>query len=140
NELVDNIYQHSDFKNALVMAQRYENKKFTEICFFDDGITIKGSFLKNGIKFNDTEAIIQALKGVSSKNKERGYGLSSNLNLFINGLGGEVLIISGIGAIYWSKTAQKIYKLPDIYKLKGTLISIRIPYPVKMVDIYDYID
>ena len=139
NELVDNIYQHSEFKNALVMAQRYEKKGFAEICFFDDGMTINGSFLKKGMIFSDSDAIIKALNGLSSKSKDRGYGLSSNLNLFVNGLKGELFIVSGNGAVYYTKKTQKIYRFQDKYRLNGTLISVRIPYPAKDVNLYDYI-
>ena len=138
-ELVDNMYEHSQFNNALVLAQRYDKKGFVEICFFDDGITIAGSFLNKEIKFEDSKAIVEALNGLSSKNKDRGYGLSSNLNIFIKGLCGDMLIVSGAGAVFVSKTMQKIYKLKEINSLKGTLISIRIPYPAKEIDIYEYL-
>ena len=121
------------------MAQRYEKKRFVEICFFDDGMTINGSFLRKGMKFSDSDAIIKALNGLSSKSKERGYGLSSSLNLFVNGLKGELFIVSGNGAIYYTKKTQKIYRFPDKYRLNGTLISVRIPYPAKDVNFYDYI-
>ena len=51
SELSDNIYQHSKFCKAFIMAQRYERHGFAEICFFDDGITIKGAFEKKGMSF-----------------------------------------------------------------------------------------
>ncbi len=38
-ELVDNIYEHSEFKYAYVMAQKYGARGFIELGFFDDGIT-----------------------------------------------------------------------------------------------------
>ncbi|MDO8648022.1 MAG: ATP-binding protein [Candidatus Diapherotrites archaeon] len=140
NELVDNIYQHSEFKNAFVMAQKYEKKGFVEICFFDDGITIPGSFAKKGMVFEDAESIIQAINGLSTKGKERGFGLGSNLKLFTKGLSGELLIVSGNGAAYFKgNEPTKLYKLRDNYRLQGTLISVRIPYPAKEVDIYDFI-
>lgn len=135
-ELVDNIYQHSNFTNALVMAQKYEKKNFVEICFFDDGISIPGSFEKRGLKFEDQEAIAEAVNGFSTKSQERGRGLNSNLRMFTQELNGEVLIVSRSGALFVSKKLQKLYKLRDIHKLKGTLISIRIPYPAPKIDIY----
>jgi len=49
---------------------------------------------------------------------------------------GEILIVSRSGALYVSKKLQKLYKLREIHKLKGTLISIRIPYPAPKIDIY----
>jgi len=140
SELVDNIYQHSEFRNAFVMAQKYEKKRFMEICFFDDGITISGSFAKKGMIFEDSEAILQAINGLSTKGSERGFGLGSNLKVFTQGLPGEMLIVSGKGAAFFkANEPTKLYILQDKYKLKGTLISVRIPYPVKEVDIYDFI-
>ncbi|MBS3058098.1 MAG: ATP-binding protein [Candidatus Diapherotrites archaeon] len=140
SELVDNIYQHSEFKNAFLMAQRYEKKGFMEICFFDDGITISGSFSKHGMVFEDSDAILEAINGLSTKGKERGFGLGSNLKVFTQGLPGEMLIVSGKGAAFFkANEPTKLYILQDKYKLEGTLISVRIPYPVKEVDIYEFI-
>ncbi len=139
SELVDNIYEHSEFENALVMAQRYEKKGIVEICFFDDGVTIAGSFKKQGMIFEDQQAIVEAVNGLSTKSKERGYGLSSNMTIFTQGMDGEILIVSGLGAIYAGKNRQKLYKLQEIHQLMGTLISIRIPFPAPKVNIYDFL-
>ncbi|MBI3033248.1 sensor histidine kinase [Candidatus Woesearchaeota archaeon] len=140
SELVDNIYQHSEFHNALVMAQRYDKKGFVEICFFDDGITIPGSFQKAGLIFNDHEAIVRAVNGLSTKSKDRGYGLSTNLDIFTKGMNGEVLIVSRAGALYIGKNLEKLYILKQIYTLEGTLISIRIPLPAPKVDLYEHLN
>ncbi len=140
SELVDNMYEHSNFKNALVMAQRYDQKGFVEICFFDDGISIPGSFKEGGLIFDDEQAIIEAVNGLSTKNKERGFGLSSNMTIFTKGIGGEVFIASGLGAVYVGRNRQKVYKLQNNHILKGTLVSIRIPIPAPKVDIYDYLN
>lgn len=135
-ELVDNIYEHSQFTHALVMAQKYEKKNFVEISFFDDGISIPGSFENQGMKFEDQQAIVKAVNGLSTKSEERGYGLNSNLKIFTQGLGGEILIVSRSGALHVSKKLQRLYNLRDINKLNGTLISIRIPYPTTKFDIF----
>ena len=143
-ELVDNIYQHSKFKNAFVMAQKYSSKGFIEICFCDDGITIPGSLKKAGLVFKDDEhdkAIVDAINGLSAKNdKERGYGLWSNLNLVMNGLGGEFLIISGNGAVLVNKEGHKLFKLQEPNTYSGTLISIRVSNERKEVNLYDYVE
>lgn len=141
SELVDNIYQHSNFTNALIMAQKYEKKNFVEISFFDDGISIPGSFEKQGMKFEDQEAIAEAVNGLSTKSQERGHGLNSNVKIFTQGLNGEILIVSRNGALYVSKKLQKLYKLQEVNKLKGTLISIRIPSPAPKLEIFgcDYL-
>lgn len=73
-EMVTNIYEHSMFNNALVMAQKYSKKKYVDVCFCDDGISIPGSFERAGMFFEDDfEAIGAAINGTSSKkNHERG--------------------------------------------------------------------
>ncbi|MGH9923606.1 MAG: ATP-binding protein, partial [Nitrososphaerales archaeon] len=143
-ELVDNIYQHSEFTMALVMAQKYPKKGFVELGFFDNGITIPGSFLKQGLIYDEEEAhkaIADALKGLSSKGgKERGHGLRSSVRIFLEGLGGEVLIISGAGAVYMSKQGSSCYVLGGYHKLGGTLISIRIQDLAKQINIYNYVE
>jgi len=100
-ELVNNIYEHSEFTESMVMAQRYEKK--------DQG---------------------------------RGYGLWSTTRLCIEGLGGNMLIVSGAGAVYYGEARQlrKKYKLSQEYlRLDGTLISLRIPYPAKRVEVNEYV-
>lgn len=143
-ELVDNIYQHAEFTIALVMAQKYPKKGFVELGFFDNGITIPGSFGKHGLIYDEEEAhkaISDALKGLSSKGgKERGHGLRSSVRIFLEGLGGEVLIVSGAGAVYMSKERSIGYVLGDYHKLAGTLISIRIQDLARQINIYNYVE
>lgn len=144
-ELTANIYEHSRFKNAMVMAQRYEKKHFVEVSFYDDGITIPGSLRKAGFTYSaDLDAIKDAVNGRSSKEEyERGYGLGSNVRMCtdIDGLGGKFLVVSGQGAFEYSqrKSEQCLYNLGESsYSLYGTLISVRIPYPSREVSIYDF--
>ncbi|MGC8657115.1 MAG: hypothetical protein ACP5UL_05165 [Thermoplasmata archaeon] len=42
-ELIDNVYQHSEFVNSWIMAQCYSKKKYLDLSIIDDGITIPGS-------------------------------------------------------------------------------------------------
>jgi len=141
NELTDNIYQHSEFQQAFIMAQRYKQHKFVEICFYDNGITINGSFKKNGLIIEeDYGAIAEAINGLSTKNQtERGFGLGSNFKIFTQGLNGEILIVSGSGAIYVNKQQRKAYKFQESNILMGTMISVKVPFPAKEIDIYDYL-
>jgi len=141
-ELVDNVYQHSCFRNAFVMAQSDPKKGFIELCFCDDGITIPGSLKKAGMIFGEEEqAIVEAINGLSAKNdKERGYGLWSNLNLVLNGLNGEFLVISGNGAVFINKLGQKLFKLQTPNSFNGTLISIRVKNQSKEVNLYDFVE
>lgn len=72
-ELVDNVYEHSEFSSAYVIAQKYQKKKFVEISIIDNGISIPGSLENAGHNFEDAKAIYQATQGLSTKTKERGY-------------------------------------------------------------------
>lgn len=126
-ELVDNIYQHSAFDYAYIMAQRYSLRRLIELCFYDDGIGIPGSFGNAGKKYTRKShylAIYEAMKGVSTKSGTgRGYGLSSNVEMFRD-VGGEVLIVSGFGAIYLNKDRIIPYRLRTY--LNTSLMSMRL--------------
>jgi hypothetical protein len=146
-ELTTNIYEHSEFRNAMVMAQRYGKKRFVEVTFYDDGITIPGSLRKAGFSYlTDLDAIKDAVNGRSSKEDyERGYGLGTNVRMCtdVDGLGGKVLVVSGHGAFEYAleKSEQHLYNLGETpFTLDGTLISIRIPYQSKKVNVYDFTD
>jgi len=139
-EIVDNVYEHSEFFNSWVMAQAYASKRFMDICFFDNGITINGCFRKHGIGCkDDCLAISEAINGVSTKGNERGFGLNTTMKIFTYGISGKMFVISGNGGIHFTKSQQQLYKLGEAYELKGTLVSVRIPYPSSEVNIYEYI-
>jgi hypothetical protein len=141
-ELVDNIYEHSEFSRSWVMAQTYVVPEYMDICFFDNGITINGCFEKHGKGCTDDyEAILGAVKGVSTKDITRGFGLSTNLKIFTRGIKGQMLIISGKGGFHNLENQEpQFYKLDKPYELTGTMISVRIPYPAPVVDIYEFLE
>jgi hypothetical protein len=133
-ELVTNIYEHSCFTMANVMAQRYRNKGFVELCFFDNGVTIYGNYKRHGYDYQPLEAIKFALKGKSTKGgTERGFGLSTSMRMFVEGLSGEFMIVSGAAGIYLT-TAHKLgFNLRDEHHLQGTLVSVKVPYPCQLL-------
>ncbi|NQE46591.1 hypothetical protein C5S31_11275 [ANME-1 cluster archaeon GoMg2] len=141
-ELVDNVYQHSSFSNAYIMAQKYQTKRFIEISIMDNGISIPGAFKEAGFEFDDTKALSEAINGRSTKrDKERGFGLISSINLLTKGLGGECLIVSRKGGFTAKGEDKKtFYNMGESHALNGTLICIRVPYITKTVNIYDYIE
>jgi hypothetical protein len=142
-ELIDNIYEHSGFQLASVMAQRYGRKGFVELCFFDDGITIPGNFERSGKKYRKevhSNAIYEAMRGVSTKpDVGRGYGLSSNVELFRD-VGGEWLIVSGYGAIYLVRAQVIPYRLSSTNMLRGTLISLRVEDRTKSLNVFEHLE
>lgn len=140
-ELSENIYEHSKFCNAFLMAQRYST--FLEICILDNGVTIPGNILARYADMDleeDYQAIYGAMGGLSTKNEEgRGYGLGSSVKLLSEGLRGELFIVSRCGACYINKEKRTCYKLRSFHRWDWTIISIRIPLPLNDVDIYEYI-
>jgi hypothetical protein len=142
-ELTANIYDHSEFSNAMVMGQRYDNKGFVELCIFDNGISIAGSYEHRlGIKSTGLEAIKQAIRGYSTKsNVERGTGLPNTLNLVVDGLKGEIMIVSGDGLLFMDdfSNALGVDLKEESHRLKGTLVSVRFPLQSGEVNVYDYI-
>lgn len=138
-ELVDNIYQHSRFENALIMAQQYKRNGDMHLCIIDDGITIAGSLRESGMSLDDDQAIVDAIEGASSKKEiERGRGLGTTMSLTLKGYGGSMLVVSGHGAIHCDGDNQLRYRLSDVNKYKGTLISMKIPLMVEEVDLYEH--
>lgn len=139
-ELVDNIYQHSCFSYALVMAQKYAGMGFVDLSFFDNGVTIPKNFADHGWEFKPHEAIIEAIKGLSTKSDERGYGLYTSTKIFVEGLKGQILIVSGSGALYLDKEFKLGYNLKDVHRLDGTLVTLRARYPSPEIkDFYQYV-
>jgi hypothetical protein len=141
-ELVDNVAEHSQFSKAYVEGQIYQKKGFTELCILDDGISIPGAFKANGKPSeNDADAIIQAIRGVSTKpDGERGTGLGFVSNLITAGLCGEAVISSGKGFLYMGKDHDGlIFNDPRIFH-QGTIIGLRMPYTAKKVEVSDFIN
>lgn len=141
HEIITNVYDHSIFDNGFVIGQYWPKLNATDYCFMDNGISIPGSFKKAGISFkNDCDAIIQAINGVSTKDKDefigRGTGLNTVVNIVTQGARGIVLIASGNGVLEITKNNIVAKKIPDDY-LKGTLVSLRVKSN-KNIDIYEY--
>lgn len=139
-EILNNIYDHSLFSDAYIFAQAYPIKKFSEIAIIDDGISIPGSYQRANYNFDDSEALLNAIAGVSTKDHSRGYGLKTTTRLITEGLNGEILIVSRSYALHITKSNKKLYKLQNQQWLQGTLVSIRIPYPAPEADIYGFVE
>ena len=139
-ELVDNVYQHSRFSTAYIMAQKY--RRFTEVGIIDNGISIPGAFENAGFEFDDPKALSEAINGLSTKtpDTERGFGLKSTLKLLTGGLKGECLIISREGGLIATEKEKTLYKMDNNYTFNGTLICVNVPYTHSEVKIYDYIE
>lgn len=140
-ELVENIFQHSQENEGHVFAQYYPKKEFLDLCIVDRGIGLAASYKKGkGLDISDEEAIEMALEGYSVKPQEsRGYGIRTSRRVVCEGLNGEFVLISGGAAFYSSKHENVIYTLPDFY-WKGVIVAYRIPKPKGPVDIYPLLE
>ena len=140
SELSDNIYQHSNFKNALLANQINPLKSMIEIAVFDNGVTIPGNFERHNIRFSDLLCMTKAIEGLSTREPiTRGYGLSSSTDILRQGLRGEVLLVSRGAAVFLTSRSYLTLSFGKKFMLNGTLISMRIKYPLRKVDIYDYV-
>ena len=143
-ELLDNINEHSNSSRNYILAQ-YFDKLGLEICIYDNGIGIPGSFEKSHIDFSsDPEAIEMALEGISTKNMpghdvERGAGLST-INKIMLKNDTEFILASGTGIYYSLGEEKRFYKVPVPCKMNGTFISIIFKNREKFngINLYDY--
>ena len=128
------------------------HEDYLTICIADNGIGIHGAYMRSGksplirsIGNDHAESLRYATKGFSSKNlpdnESRGYGISTNLDMVVNGLGGDFFLLSG-KAFYWSdEDGEQYVNLPDEMNWDGTIILVRIPLKQKCgFDVYRYIE
>jgi len=139
-ELIGNIFDHAQSTKAMVMGQKYQDK-FTDLCFYDNGITIPESFSRYGYKLRPYQALAEAINGLSTRDESiRGFGLWSCTRICVEGLSGQVFIASGNACMHINKDQQRFYELDNDKKLQGTLISLRV-YPVtEPIDITKYVE
>ncbi|KAA2281228.1 sensor histidine kinase [Candidatus Nitrosocosmicus sp. SS] len=126
-ELINNIYDHSEFTNAFFMAQEYKQQGLLDFSFFDDGLTIPRVFRNSGIGLpEDVDCIYRAWKGVTTRpDAGRGKGIRSSYNICTNQYEGEFLIISGKGILDLRKPPRKHKPNDPHFHLNGTMISAR---------------
>lgn len=152
SELICNIQEHSKASYGYMFAQAPRLDSNLYLCIADNGITIHGCYMSTAkqeylkvIGQDQAEAIRYSTKGVSTKNRpgneSRGYGISTNLNMIINGLNGEFLILSG-GAFFKSdKDKEQFVNLPEPMNWDGTIILVKIPLQhIDGFNVYNYIE
>lgn len=141
DEMITNIYEHSQFENAYTLSQIYPRLGVTEISFYDDGISIPKSYENAGYNFNnDCEAIEYSINGPSTlKESGRGLGINTSIQLVTEGNRGQILIISRNGLYYINHHEVRYKPLDKQYNIKGTLVSIRVK-PNQVQDFYQYME
>jgi hypothetical protein len=142
-EISDNMDDHSNFTFGSLMAQYYPKKEHLDLAILDNGITIPFNFEKNNISFEkDSDAIKKAVYGeVSTKKGEkmRGYGLRSCKDISLEGINGELHIVSRKGLLILKEGSSNFYDFKGV-SLDGTFLYFRLPTPKNKVSIYPYLE
>ncbi|MCQ2351640.1 MAG: hypothetical protein MJ003_06685 [Paludibacteraceae bacterium] len=149
DELTCNILQHSNAKKSFIFTNFNSNTKTIDICVADNGLTIFGSYVNkqkyiDKLNNSNINAILLAKDGYSTKDlpeaENRGYGISSNINMVTNGLCGAFSILSGDALYYCENNYSKIFSLPNNIEWNGTLFVVSIPINIPSdFDFYKYI-
>ncbi len=148
DELICNIQQHAQADKGYAYLMYNKAAKAIEILIADLGITIYGSYVAaqkhlDKLGDSDAEALNLAQNGYSTKNlpdtENRGYGISSNIKMVVDGLHGEFAALSGNALLLQVASNRKILALPPEIDFKGTMIMARIPAQVPDgFNLYDY--
>jgi hypothetical protein len=137
SELEANVREHARVKHYWILAQYWSTTETCEVAICDSGIGYRASY--RGTPFEvktHIDAIVNALKGKSSKSmRERGAGIPSIIKMFIEGYGGEVIIMSGDSLLYLDQKQQIAYRFG--LEWQGAFVGLR--FKLKELNIYDYL-
>ena len=137
SEIIANIREHARVEDYWILAQYWNGTGTCEIAMCDAGIGYKESY--RGTQFEveqHIDAIRNALQGKSSKDPdERGTGIPTIVRMFVEGYGGEVVILSGDSLLYIHNRES----IPYLVGLEwpGSFVGIR--FRLKPIDIYRYL-
>lgn len=146
SEILDNVIEHSFSHGGGIVCQDYARKGYMDICIFDNGVTIPGSYRRAKL-LDDRSTDAQALqttinRRLSTKNTagsvNRGFGISSSRQMLVHGLQGEFLIFSGRALYVSTPREEKVFPLPNHLGLHGTIVGLRIPRFVDDFNPSDY--
>jgi hypothetical protein len=148
DELICNIQQHAQTNKGYAYLMYNKEANTIEILIADFGITIYGSYVAaqkhlDKLGDSDADALNLAQNGYSVKNlpdtENRGYGISSNMKMVVEGLHGEFAALSGNALLLQMANRREILALPSEIDFKGTMIMVRIPAQVPDgFNLYDY--
>ena len=146
DELICNIQQHAQTDRGYAFLEYNAVTDSIEIVIADMGITIYGSYAtsqKHLDKLGNSDAEALNLELTHGKDKDRrenrGYGISSNIRMVVDGLHGEFAVLSGNALLLQSATHKKILDLPEEVDYKGTMIIIKIPAAIPYgFNLYNY--
>ena len=148
DELICNIQQHAQTDQGYAFLEYDADTNTIGIIIADMGITIYGSYATaqkhlDKLGNSDAEALNLAQNGYSVKNlpdaENRGYGISSNIHMVVDGLHGEFAVLSGNALLLQSAKHKKILDLPEEFDYKGTMVVVVIPATIpEGFNLYNY--
>lgn len=149
DELVCNIQQHAQTNAGYAFVDYNPVSDSVEIVVADKGITIYGSYIAAQkhlelLGDSDAQALNLAQNGYSVKNlpeiENRGYGISSNMRMVVEGLKGEFAVFSGNALLVYFAGRKEVLSLPKEIDFKGTMVIVSFPAHVPAeFDFYKYI-
>lgn len=149
DELICNIQQHAQVDAGYAFVDYNPVSDSIEIVVADEGITIYGSYVvaQKHLELlgdSDAQALNLAQNGYSVKNlpetENRGYGISSNMRMVVEGLKGEFAVFSGNALLVQFAGKKEVLSLPKEIDFKGTMVIVRFPAHVPAgFDFYKYI-
>jgi len=149
DELICNIQQHAQTDAGYAFANYNSASDSIEIVIADGGVSIYGSYVAaqkhlEVLGDSDAQALNLAQSGYSVKNlpetENRGYGISSNMRMVVEGLKGEFAVLSGNALLVQFAERKEILSLPKEIDFKGTMVMVRFPAHVPTgFDFYTYI-
>lgn len=134
DETINNVVDHSQEERGFIFAQYFRTNGYIDICVGDGGIGILGSYQQAGRSdiATDRDAVIKAANGVSTKNRPeaegRGFGISTSLNMLVNGLRGKYFLLSGTAFLIKTLATEEVVTVPDSLHWPGTIVALRVPY------------
>ena len=140
-ELVTNIFEHSKEDIGFLFAHYNKDEEYLDLCIVDYGRGLAKTYQEEqGLKLSDADAILEVLKGHSTKsNIERGYGVRTSKRVVCEGLNGSFVMVSGNTALYAENDHDRLIELPDFY-WQGVIVAYRIPKPKGPVEIAKYLE
>lgn len=148
DELICNIQQHAHTDKGYTYIGYNSLTNSIELVIADAGITIYGSYVSAQkylelIGNSDAAALNLAQNGYSTKNlpeaENRGYGISSNIKMVTEGLGGELAVLSGNALLVYLAGQKNILVLPKKVDFTGTMIIVRFPATIpNEFNLYNY--
>ncbi len=136
SEITNNIVEHAGVDRGWLTTQYYPAKQFLDICIIDNGKGLKTVYQEHGYQEvnKDTTAIQKAMKGISTKSAERGFGLSTSKEMIVNGLEGSFVLMTGKGMLINNQLTDLPVHWP------GTFVTLRLPKGKRNFQYTEYIE